>query len=62
MAAQPITVGAKGSPVPFESQLWIRDQITGAQAEIFEADEDGSHFMFMENPKQFNDLIARFIG
>jgi pimeloyl-ACP methyl ester carboxylesterase len=55
-------VGAKGSPVPFESQLWIRDQIKGAQAEIFEADEGGSHFTFMENPKEFNELIATFIG
>ncbi|MGA2396131.1 MAG: alpha/beta hydrolase [Candidatus Lustribacter sp.] len=55
-------IGAKGSPVPFESQLWIRDQIKGARAEIFEADEGGSHFMFMENPKKFNDLIAEFIG
>jgi pimeloyl-ACP methyl ester carboxylesterase len=57
-----LVVGAKGSPVPFESQLWIRDQIKGAQAEIFEADEGGSHFTFMENPKEFNELIATFIG
>ena len=57
-----LVIGAKGSPVPFESQLWIRDQIQGAQAEIFELHEGGSHFMFMENPAKFNDLVARFIG
>ncbi len=57
-----LVVGGKDSPVPFESQLWIRDQIKGAQAEIFEVNEGGSHFMFMENPEKFNDLVARFIG
>lgn len=57
-----LAVGAKGSPVPFESQLWIRDQIEGGRAEVFEVEEGGSHFMFMENPEKFNALVADFVG
>jgi pimeloyl-ACP methyl ester carboxylesterase len=57
-----LVIGATGSPVPVESQLWIRDRIAGARAEIFDAHEGGSHFMFMENPRKFNDLVADFMG
>lgn len=57
-----LAIGAKGSPVPYESQLWISEQIPGAQAVIFEANEGGSHFMFIENPVKFNDAVAAFAG
>jgi pimeloyl-ACP methyl ester carboxylesterase len=56
-----LTIGAQGGPVPVESQLWIRDQIEGARAEIFEL-EEGGHFMFLENPEKFNRLVAEFVG
>lgn len=62
IAVPALAIGAKGSPVPYESQLWIRDQIKGARAEIFELHEGGSHFMFMENPRKFNDVVASFVG
>lgn len=57
-----LVIGAKGSPVPYESQLWIREQIKGARAEIFELHEGGSHFMFMENARKFNDIVGSFVG
>ena len=34
-------------------QQWIADQIPGARVEIFEAEEGGSHFMWLENPAKF---------
>jgi hypothetical protein len=29
--------------------------------EIFEENEGGNHFMFMENPKKFNQLVRNFV-
>ena len=40
----------------------IANQIKGAQLEIFEEDEYGNHFMFIENPTKFNRIAAEFIG
>lgn len=57
-----LAIGAKGSPVPYESQVWISRQIPGAQSVIFDADEGGSHFMFLENPEKFNAAVAQFVG
>jgi len=30
--------------------------------EIFEAEEGGNHFMFMENPDKFNRIVRDFIN
>ena len=56
-----IVTGRAGNK-PLPSQEWIRDQIPGSRLEIFEADEGGEHFMFIENPEKFNRVIAGFIG
>ena len=29
---------------------------------IFEEEEGGNHFMFMENPEKFNRLVREFMG
>ena len=34
----------------------------GAKIEIFEENEGGNHFMFMENPDKFNRIVRDFIG
>jgi pimeloyl-ACP methyl ester carboxylesterase len=56
-----LVVGAKGSLVGWQSQVWVGQQIPGARTEIFEVDEGGSHFMFMENPDKFNRIVREFM-
>ena len=57
-----LVVGGKASHVPLQSQIWIHGQIAGSQLEIFEEEEGGSHFMFLEGPGKFNRIVADFIG
>ncbi|CZR40493.1 uncharacterized protein FPRO_05393 [Fusarium proliferatum ET1] len=40
---------------------WAASQIPGAKSRTFTAEEKGSHFMFWENPKLFNQVIEDFI-
>lgn len=55
-----LVIGGKRSHVNHQSQIWIHQQIPGSRLEIF--DQGGSHFMFMENPERFNQVIREFIG
>ena len=57
-----LVVGGKTSLVGWKSQQWIASQIPGAKAVIFEESEGGNHFMFMENPTKFNQLVADLMG
>ncbi len=57
-----LVVGGKGSFFNPKSQEWIAGKIPGAKVEIFEVDEGGSHFMFMENPSKFNKIALNFLG
>jgi len=57
-----LVVAGKASVVPWKSQVWIRKQVRGSRIEIFEENEGGSHFMFMENPDKFNRIVREFIG
>jgi len=41
---------------------WIANQLPDAQLEIFEENEGGSHFMFLENPTKFNQIVSRFVA
>lgn len=36
--------------------------IAGSRVEIFDERDGGSHFMFMENPTRFNQLVTEFLG
>ncbi|KAJ4028888.1 hypothetical protein NW761_014864 [Fusarium oxysporum] len=40
---------------------WAASQIPGAKSRTFTAKEKGSHFIFWENPKLFNQVIREFI-
>ncbi len=53
--------GGRGSSIPWQSQVFIHEQIHNSQLEIFGAEEGGSHFMFLENPDKFNRLVKEFI-
>ncbi len=57
-----LVIGGRISLVPWRSVEWIASQIPNARLEIFEADEGGQHFMFLENPQKLNRLVAEFIG
>ena len=57
-----LVVGGRVSVVPWKSQAWIQRQIRGSKIEIFEENEGGNHFMFMENPEKFNRIVRDFMG
>lgn len=57
-----LVFGGKASFFHPKSQEWIAKQIPNAQLSIFEAEEGGSHFMFMENAAKFNGIVEKFMG
>ena len=46
----------------WQSQQWIHECIPGSRLEIFEEQEGGQHFMFVEGAAKFNQIVADFIG
>ena len=56
-----LIVGGKASQVSWKSQEWIHTQIEGSRLEIFEEEEGGGHFMFIENPSKFNHVVLDFL-
>ncbi len=56
-----LVVSGRASFVPWRSCQWIHQQIKGSRFEIFEEEEGGQHFMFIENYKKFNEIVADFI-
>ena len=57
-----LVVGGTASFFTPKSQEWIGQQIPGARVEIFDAHEGGSHFMWLENPTKFNQIVRAFMG
>jgi non-heme chloroperoxidase len=57
-----LVVGGRVSVVPWRSQAWVAEQIPGARLEIFEEEDGGNHFMFIEGHDKFNDIVADFVG
>jgi pimeloyl-ACP methyl ester carboxylesterase len=57
-----LVIGGRVSLIPWKSLAWIAKQIPGAQLEIFEENEGGSHFMFVENPTKFNQIVSKFVA
>ncbi|MCL1125880.1 alpha/beta fold hydrolase [Shewanella surugensis] len=55
-----IIVG-RGSPTPVSSQVWMNLSIPNSQLVIFEVEEGGKHFTFIENPQKFNRVVDDFI-
>lgn len=55
-----IIVG-RGSPTPVSSQEWMNRNIKDSQLVIFEVEEGGKHFTFLENPVKFNRIVDEFI-
>jgi non-heme chloroperoxidase len=57
-----LVVGGRVSVVPWRSQTWIAEQIPGTRLEIFEEEDGGNHFMFIEGHEKFNAIVADFVG
>lgn len=57
-----LIISGRASQVPWQSQQWIHEQIGGSEFEIFEGDEGGSHFMFLEAPQKFNARVSAFLN
>jgi non-heme chloroperoxidase len=57
-----LVFGGRASFFNPKSQEWIGQQIPGARVEIFDEREGGSHFMFLENPAKFNQIVRAFMG
>jgi len=57
-----LVVGGRVSVVPWKSQVWINQNVAGSRLEIFEENEGGNHFMFIEAYQKFNDILADFIA
>ena len=55
-----LVVGGKASLMPWQSQQWLSENIPNAKLALFESDEGGQHFMFLENPALFNKVIFNF--
>lgn len=56
-----LCVGARVSIVPWQSMEAMGKSIRDAQTVIFEVEDGGSHFMFLENPVKFNSLLRSFL-
>ena len=57
-----LVVGGKISVVPWQSQVWIHEQIPSSQLVLFEESEGGQHFMFIEGADKFNQVVASFMA
>lgn len=57
-----LVIGGRISVVPWQSQVWVHEHIVESRLEIFEEEERGSHFMFIEAPEKFNRLLKEFLA
>ena len=57
-----LCVGARRSIVPWQAMLATGKSIRTAQTFIFQEEDGGSHFMFLENPIKFNYILAFFLS
>ncbi len=57
-----LAIGGEASIVPVAGIEWAASVVPGAELEIVEADQGGSHFMFMQNPGRLNERVAAFLS
>ncbi|WP_299007430.1 alpha/beta hydrolase [uncultured Shewanella sp.] len=46
---------------PWQSHQWMHEQVPNSELFIFEEQEGGNHFMMVENPERFNQVVLDFI-
>ena len=54
-------IGGRYNTVARSAQAWICEHIPDSRHVVFDADERGSHFMYLENPDRFNAEVADFL-
>jgi pimeloyl-ACP methyl ester carboxylesterase len=52
----------RASKSPWQGQKWIHQQIPDSRFCLFEEEEGGHHFMFLENPIHFNQTVRSFLA
>ncbi len=57
-----MVMAGRASNIPWKSQVWINKVIPGSKLEIFEEEEGGGHFTFVENPKKYVQVVSEFLG
>ena len=57
-----LIIGGKASVVSWKSQVWIHEQIPNSELVLFEENEGGQHFMFIEGATKFNEVVSAFLG
>lgn len=55
-------IGGKASPLPWQAYEWMHKKVPHSKLEIFSSTEGGSHFMFVENAKKFNQVVLSFLS
>lgn len=54
-------IGAKRSLVNWKSVAWMAETAPQGSYALFELDECKGHFMFLENPSRYNQLVRNFL-
>lgn len=57
-----LVIGCDGSHVDPSSQRYIAEQIPNASLHVFPTDVASSHFPFLENPTEFNQVVETFLA
>ena len=57
-----LCITGAASPLGAEAMPWIASQIPNARLSVIDAEEGGSHFMYLENPQAFNAEVRNFLA
>ena len=57
-----LVLGCDGSHVSPASQAYIAQRIPDAELHVFPTSVASSHFVFLENPGAFNDVVTGFLS
>ncbi|WP_298773865.1 alpha/beta hydrolase [uncultured Shewanella sp.] len=55
-------ITGRASLHPWQSHQWMHDQVPHSELFIFEEQQGGNHFMMVENPELFNQVVLDFIN
>lgn len=55
-------ITGRASLHPWQSHQWMHEQVTGSELFVFDEEQGGNHFMMVENPELFNQVVLGFIN
>ncbi|MCL9782119.1 alpha/beta hydrolase [Vibrio sp. S4M6] len=59
--ADTLFITGRASLHPWQSHQWMKEQVKGAKLEVFEEQDGGNHFMFVEQPDKFNAVVLSYL-